>query len=87
MALRGFLDRKTEQFAESYLDYRWPDDWPRDEYTLELAADWQADMEAAVADRWIEFRNRIQKARPSAYGSESPKDFRELTGEEAVTAK
>lgn len=50
--------------AGEFLDKHWPEEWP--EYAGEGVAfyestlkEWELECEAAIQDRWIEFRDKI----------------------------
>ncbi len=51
--------------AQQFLDRHWPEEWPSEfetggyEFYDSTLKDWEQEREAAIQDRWIEFRDEI----------------------------
>lgn len=53
--MKSYLDLKQDEFAEMFLEQNWSEDWDESDWEHTLS-EWQAEMDAAIDDRWIEFR-------------------------------
>ena len=75
MAVTGQSHASLQTLAYDYLDDHWPEAWPKDDDWIgnlvpervwtPAFEDWLKELEAAVADRFIEWVAKYQPGRPT----------------------
>ncbi len=67
------LEQQLERLARDFLDVHWDEDWPEGDWN-KVHEEFTKELDIAIADRWIEFRDRKNADLKAAIMDARPQD-------------